>query len=103
MKAREFWAVESAQGELQRVKMTFDAAENEHLGSSFERVTRYVPEEELRDMFAAAALEGLLAAESGDDVFNDSKDRTRYQNAANEAYDMADAMIAARSRVKQSA
>ena len=59
----------------------------------------------LRDYFAAKAMTGSLAAESHVYYFQDQKDdsgatkRTRYQIIAEEAYKIADAMLAAREKI----
>lgn len=51
----------------------------------------------LRDFFAAAALQGYLAAHSGCDATPDPGD------AANEAFELADAMIRARTAARKPA
>jgi hypothetical protein len=55
--------------------------------------------EQLRDRFAMAALQGLLAAETAEpgSHYDDYQGKTRVQHAASDAYAVADAMLAARS------
>ena len=54
----------------------------------------------LRDYFAASALQGLLASETDEFRFTDPKltDLGRTSEAAESAYDLADAMLMARNK-----
>lgn len=62
------------------------------------RFTHKHPGATLRDYFAAAAVTGLLAGEGNGGVYSDYKGRTRYENIAQEAALIADAMLEARQQ-----
>lgn len=51
-----------------------------------------------RDYFAAAALTGLLASERDDYCYASNDHETREQQAARNAYEMADAMLVQRAK-----